>query len=52
MTLVALGIKPRRARRKRSFDARKVARALKRAYGTSDGVEITNLNRERWTIHS
>ena len=51
MTLTALGIKPQRTRRKRVFNARKVARALKRTYGTSDGVEIANLNRNRWTAH-
>jgi metal-responsive CopG/Arc/MetJ family transcriptional regulator len=47
-TLAALGIKPRR---KRTFNARKAATALKQTYGTSDGVEIVNLNRNRWTAH-
>lgn len=45
MTLTMLGIKSARRRRARAFDARKVARALERTYGTRDGVEIVNLNR-------
>lgn len=52
MTLAALGIKPQRTRHNRRFNTRKVARALKQTYGTSDAVEIVNLNRERWTTRS
>jgi plasmid stabilization system protein ParE len=42
MTLAALGIEPHGTRRKRAFNARKVARALRKAYATGDAVEIVN----------
>jgi len=51
LTLAALGIKPPRTRHGRSFNTRKVARALKRTYGTDDAVKIVNMNRNRWSVH-
>lgn len=49
MTLATLGIKTSRTRRARAFNARQVARALEQTYGTRNGVEIVNLNRNGWT---
>jgi metal-responsive CopG/Arc/MetJ family transcriptional regulator len=46
MTLAILGIKTARTRRARTFDARRVARALEQTYGTRDGVKIVNLHRD------
>ena len=46
-TLAALGVKPRRTRGKRTFNARKVAQAVERTFGTRDAVELINKSRDR-----